>query len=89
MRTFIFACLVVAGVAALSAAILLEFVQESASTAFAESSASLFEESTAAMPSLLELHSMAGVHKLPVRDIEDHSLIYPPSTANEEARPKP
>jgi hypothetical protein len=46
------------------------------------------EETTAAMPSLQELHSMAGVHKLPLQDIEDQSLIYP-TTTNEEARPKP
>jgi hypothetical protein len=32
---------------------------------------------TAAMPSLQELHAAAGVHKLPVQDIEDQSLIYP------------
>jgi hypothetical protein len=32
---------------------------------------------TAAMPSLLELHAAAGVHKLPVQDTEDQSLIYP------------
>ena len=32
---------------------------------------------TAAMPSLLELHAAAGVHKLPLQDIEDQSLIYP------------
>jgi hypothetical protein len=32
---------------------------------------------TAAMPSLLELHATVGVHKLPVQDIEDQSLIYP------------
>jgi hypothetical protein len=31
----------------------------------------------AAMPSLLELHAAAGVHKLPAQDIEDQSLIYP------------
>jgi len=46
------------------------------------------EESTAAMPSLQELHAMANVHKLPLQDIEDQSLIYPNGT-NEEARPKP
>jgi hypothetical protein len=46
------------------------------------------EESTAAMPSLQELHSMADVLKLPLQDIEDQSLIYP-TTANEEARSKP
>jgi hypothetical protein len=32
---------------------------------------------TAAMPSLLELHAAAGVHRLPAQDIEDQSLIYP------------
>jgi hypothetical protein len=49
---------------------------------------SALEETTAAMPSLQELHSMASVHKLPLQDIEDQSLIYPTST-NEEGRPKP
>jgi hypothetical protein len=33
--------------------------------------------SAAAMPSLQELHVMAGVHQLPVQDIEDQSLVYP------------
>jgi hypothetical protein len=32
---------------------------------------------TAAMPSLLELHAMAGVNKLPMQDMEDQSLVYP------------
>jgi hypothetical protein len=32
---------------------------------------------TAAMPSLLELHTMAGVHKLPEQEMEDQSLVYP------------
>ena len=32
---------------------------------------------TAAMPSLLELHTAAGVHELPVQDVEDQSLVYP------------
>jgi hypothetical protein len=36
--------------------------------------------STAAMPSLEEFHTIAGVNKLPVRDIEDQSLIYPSGT---------
>jgi hypothetical protein len=31
---------------------------------------------TAAMPSLLELHTTAGVHQLPVQDIDDQSLVY-------------
>jgi hypothetical protein len=32
---------------------------------------------TAAMPSLLELHTAAGVSKLPVQEMEDQSLVYP------------
>jgi hypothetical protein len=32
---------------------------------------------TAAMPSLLELHTMAGVNKLPMQETEDQSLVYP------------
>lgn len=32
---------------------------------------------TAAMPSLPELHAAVGVHKLPVQDVEDQSLVYP------------
>jgi hypothetical protein len=48
----------------------------------------LLAQATAAMPSLQQLHSMAEVHKLPVQDIEDQSLMYP-TTANEEARPRP
>jgi hypothetical protein len=43
------------------------------------------DESTAAMPSLQELHSMASVHKLPIQDIEDQSLMYPTTTSG----PKP
>ena len=35
------------------------------------------ELTTAAMPPLQELHNMAGVHKLPVQEIEDQSLVYP------------
>jgi hypothetical protein len=31
----------------------------------------------AAMPPLQELHAIAGVHKLPVQEIEDQSLVYP------------
>jgi hypothetical protein len=34
------------------------------------------EFSTAAMPSLQELHTMAGVDKLPNQDIDDQSLVY-------------
>jgi hypothetical protein len=32
---------------------------------------------TAAMPSLLELHTMAGVNKLPMQEMEDQSLVFP------------
>jgi hypothetical protein len=32
---------------------------------------------TAAMPSLHELHTAAGVNKLPNEDFEDQSLVYP------------
>jgi hypothetical protein len=35
------------------------------------------ELSAAAMPTLQELHTMAGVHKLPTQDFEDQSLVYP------------
>jgi hypothetical protein len=31
---------------------------------------------TAAMPSLLELHNVAGVSKLPDQEMEDQSLIF-------------
>jgi hypothetical protein len=33
---------------------------------------------TAAMPSLLELHATAEVHKLPVQEIDDQALVYTP-----------
>jgi hypothetical protein len=29
------------------------------------------------MPSLLELHTIAGVNKLPMQEMEDQSLVYP------------
>jgi hypothetical protein len=48
----------------------------------------VLEEAAAAMPSLQQLHAMAEVHKLPLQDIEDQSLIYP-TAAKEEARPWP
>jgi hypothetical protein len=37
----------------------------------------LLELSAAAMPSFQELHAMAGVHKLPIQEVEDQSLIFP------------
>jgi hypothetical protein len=59
-------------------AVVVVAVMAGASTLL-RSRSSLIELSagTAAMPSLLELHAAAGVHKLPVQDIEDQSLIYP------------
>ena len=36
--------------------------------------------STAAMPPLQELHTMAGVNTLPVQEFEDQSLVYPAAT---------
>jgi hypothetical protein len=38
------------------------------------------ELSAAAMPSLQELHSMAGVDKLPVQDVDDQALVYTSAT---------
>jgi hypothetical protein len=35
------------------------------------------ELTAAAMPPLAELHTMAGVNKLPSQDVEDQSLIFP------------
>lgn len=36
--------------------------------------------STAAMPTLQALHTMAGVNTLPIQEIEDQSLVYPTVT---------
>jgi hypothetical protein len=38
------------------------------------------ELSTAAMPSLKEFHVLVDVNKLPNKDIDDQSLIYPTGT---------
>jgi hypothetical protein len=35
---------------------------------------------TAAMPSLQELHTAAGVNKLPIEEFEDMSLVYSTAT---------
>jgi hypothetical protein len=35
---------------------------------------------TAAMPALQELHTAAGVNKLPIEEFEDQSLVYPTVT---------
>ena len=34
------------------------------------------ESGMAAMPSLQTLHAMAGIHKLPLQEIDDQSLVY-------------
>jgi hypothetical protein len=33
--------------------------------------------SAAAMPPLVELHTMVGVRTLPIEEVEDQSLVYP------------
>ncbi|MGX9431313.1 hypothetical protein [Bradyrhizobium sp. LeoA1S1] len=38
------------------------------------------ELTSAAMPPLAQLHTMAGVEKLPAQEIEDQSLVYPTPT---------
>ena len=38
------------------------------------------ESYAAAMPSLQELHTIAGVNKLPVQQMEDLSVIFPTET---------
>jgi hypothetical protein len=40
----------------------------------------LIELSTAAMPSLEEFHRIASASNLPVQDVDDQSLLYPPGT---------
>jgi len=35
------------------------------------------ELTAAAMPSLVELHTIAGVDKLPAQEMEDQSLVFP------------
>ena len=46
-------------------------------TSMLRSPSPVLELSTAAMPSLIELHTMAGVNKLPTQEVEDQSLMYP------------
>ena len=48
-----------------------------ASTVFFRGQPQSVELSAAAMPSLAELHVMAGVHRLPDHDIDDQSFIFP------------
>jgi len=44
---------------------------------FPHSRSPLIALSSAAMPALQELHTMAGVNTLPTQEIEDQSLVYP------------
>jgi hypothetical protein len=48
-----------------------------AATAIFRSPATELPAVTAAMPSLQELHTAAGVNKLPNQEIEDQALIFP------------
>ncbi|UGX93496.1 hypothetical protein G6321_00049230 [Bradyrhizobium barranii subsp. barranii] len=66
MRRLLIACFAVAALIAASALI------------FRTQSRSI-ELSAAAMPPLVELHAMAGVHQLPDQEIDDQSLIFPAS----------
>jgi hypothetical protein len=47
-----------------------------AATAMLWSPSTRLSAGTAAMPSLHELHIVAGVNKLPIEDVEDMSLVY-------------
>jgi C4-dicarboxylate transporter len=47
-----------------------------AATAMQWSPSDKLSAGTAAMPSLQELHTAAGVNKLPVEEFEDMSLVY-------------
>jgi hypothetical protein len=47
-----------------------------AATAMQWSHSDKLSAGTAAMPSLQELHTAAGVNKLPVEEFEDMSLVY-------------
>jgi hypothetical protein len=51
-----------------------------AATAMLRSHSTELPAGTAAMPSLQELHTVAGVNKLPNEDFEDMSLVYPTKT---------
>ena len=51
-----------------------------ATTAMLWSHSSQLSTGTAAMPSLQELHTAAGVNKLPVEEFEDMSLVYSTAT---------
>jgi hypothetical protein len=48
-----------------------------AAAAMLRSHSTELSAATAAMPSLQELHTAAGVNKLPNQEIEDQALIFP------------
>jgi hypothetical protein len=48
-----------------------------AATAILRSPPTKLSAETAALPSLHELHTAAGVNKLPNQEIEDQALIFP------------
>jgi hypothetical protein len=66
MKRLIISALVVVAVIAVGAAVL-----------WSRPAAIELSSATAAMPSLLELHAIAGVNKLPVQEIDDQSLVFP------------
>jgi hypothetical protein len=43
---------------------------------------------TAAMPSLQDLHATAGVHNLPVQEIDDQALVYTAQEKRALAKPQ-
>jgi hypothetical protein len=47
-----------------------------AAAAMLQSPSTELAAKTVAMPSLQELHTAAGVNKLPIEDFEDMSLVY-------------
>jgi hypothetical protein len=47
-----------------------------AATAMQRSPSTELSARTAAVPSLQELHAVAGVNKLPIEEFEDMSLVY-------------
>jgi hypothetical protein len=51
-----------------------------ATTAMLWSHSTKLSAGTAAMPSLQELHTAAGVNKLPIEEFEDMSLVYSTAT---------
>jgi hypothetical protein len=51
-----------------------------ATTAMLQTRSAELSAGTAGMPSLQELHTAAGVNKLPIEEFEDMSLVHPTKT---------